>query len=187
MSMASRAYGSRRRPERTEATRAKIVGAVHGLLADGTFHSSTMEQVAERAGVSRATLYQHFRSRLDLVDAICETFDANPALVEARQSVTLDATIEQSVRFWSSEDRVLAALYGAAALDPAAQSLVERQRNDRRREMERLVRTLRLRKGTALPALMILTSYETFRELRLGGFTDEQTIAYLQDAAHRLL
>jgi AcrR family transcriptional regulator len=31
-----------------------------------------MEDVAERAGVSRATLYLHFRSRLELVDSICD-------------------------------------------------------------------------------------------------------------------
>ncbi len=62
---------------------------MRALLREGRFHESTVEQVAERAGVSRATVYQHFRSRIDLVDAICETFDLNPALIELRGAVLL--------------------------------------------------------------------------------------------------
>ena len=83
------------------------MAAVRELLAEGSFHETAVEQVAERAGVSRATLYQHFRSRLDLIDAICDTFDANPALQRLRQSVELadpDAALEETialvVRFW---------------------------------------------------------------------------------------
>ena len=35
------------------------MAAVRDLLAEGSFHESTVEEVAERAGISRATLYQH--------------------------------------------------------------------------------------------------------------------------------
>src|SRR5919197_6087043 len=82
-----RAYRTRRRPERSTETRARIMGAVRELLTEGRFHSSTVEEVADRAGISRATLYQHFRSRLELVDAMCETFDANPALLALREVI----------------------------------------------------------------------------------------------------
>src|SRR5262249_46681699 len=169
--------------------RAKIMGAVYELLAEGAFHEASVEQVAERAGVSRATLYQHYRSRVDLVDAICDTFAENPALVALRDTVELadpDAalaeTIALSIRFWASEDPVLAQLYGVEAIDPAAQALVERQRADRRSELARLARHLhragRLRQGIserrAHDLLMVLTSYETFRELRLSGLSDRR-------------
>ena len=132
-------------------------------------------------------MYQHFGSRLDLVDAICETFDANPALLELRQLVGLpDAdealarTIANTVQFWSSEDAILSQLYGVAAIDPAARDLVDRQRADRRGEMERLVRNLRdagrlrVAERRALALLLVLTSYETFRELRLAGLSQRQ-------------
>src|SRR3954470_7368929 len=157
------------------------MSAVRELLAEGAFHESTVEEVAERAGVSRATLYQHFRSRLELVDEMCDTFDANPALLALRDSVTaedplaaLAETLAYAVEFWSSEDPILSQLYGVAAIDEAAADLVERQRSDRRGEMTRLVRHLRragvLRDGmsdrTALTILMLLTSYESYRELR---------------------
>jgi AcrR family transcriptional regulator len=199
---ASSAYRTRRRPERTEQTRAKIMGAVRELLAEGTFHEAPVEEVAERAGVARATLYQHYRSRVDLVDAICDTFAVNPALLAIREAVALEdperalsETVGLCVRFWSSEDAVLGQLYGVAAIDPAAAALVERQRADRRGELERLARNLRqaraLPPGTserrALELLMVLTSYETYRELRLTGLGERQAARTLQDTARTLL
>ena len=195
-----RPYRAHSRSPRPARTRSKITEAVRELLAEGRFHESTVEEVADRAGVARATVYQHFGSRLDLVDAICETFDANPALLELRQFVELpDAdealarTIANTVRFWSSEDAILSQLYGVAAIDPAARDLVDRQRADRRGEMERLVRNLRragrLRVGErrALTLLLVLTSYETFRELRASNLSDRQTVAFLQEAAREAL
>jgi AcrR family transcriptional regulator len=200
--MPARAYRVRSRPGRGEATRERIKHAVRELLTEGTFHTSSVEQVAERAGVSRATLYQHFGSRLDLVDAICETFDENPALLELREIVespdvgeALARTIANSVRFWSTEDPVLRQLYGVAAIDPAAQDLVDRQRADRRGELERLVRNLRrsgqLAAGVderrALSLLLVLTSYDTFRELRAAGLSDRQATTLLRETAEKML
>jgi AcrR family transcriptional regulator len=199
--MSARAYRSGGNSGRSAATRERIKVAVLELLAEGTFHTSTVETVAERAGVSRATVYQHFRSRLELVDAICESFDANPALIEIRAIVelpdardALDRTVSACVRFWSSEDAVLRQLYGVAAIDSAAQDLVDRQRRDRRSELERLVGNLRSSGllgqragGRALALLLVLTSYETFSELRLAGLSDRHATATLQEAARELL
>lgn len=200
--MPTRTYHRSRRTGRSEDTRAKITAAVAELMAEGTFHESTVEQVAERAGVARATLYQHFRSRLELIDAICERFDENPALLALRQIVELPdpgaalaETMVSAVGFWSSEDPILSQLYGVAAIDAAAQELVERQRNDRRGEMTRLARHLErtgwLRDGMtarrALPLLMVLTSYETFCELRLAGASEKELVTTLQDSARELL
>ena len=173
------------------------MAAVRELLAEGRFHESTVEEVADRAGISRATLYQHFRSRLELVDAICDSFAVNPALLTLRSSVELEdpdaalaETISNTVGFWVSEDRVLGELYGAAAIDPAASDLVERQRADRRSEMVRFVRHLRragrlrpeLSERRALAIVMLLTSYETYRELR-AELPEREIAKTLQDAA----
>jgi AcrR family transcriptional regulator len=200
--VSSRPYRTRRQTGRTQATREQIMTAVRELLAEGSFHASTVEEVADRAGVARATLYQHFRSRLELVDAICETFDANPALLQLRDAVALpDAetalaeTIALTIRFWSSEDPILRELYGVAAVDPAAQALVDRQRADRRSEYDRLVhnlhRTRRLRPGLgkqrALNLLLVLSSYDAYRELREANLSDRQTITLLQETARELL
>lgn len=181
-------YTSRRRPQRTQATREKIVGAVRELLADGTFHESTVEEVAVRAGVSRATLYQHFGTREGLVDALCASFDANPALLAIRTVGDVDELIDLCVAFWASEERVLAQLYGAAAVDPAAAALVERQRADRYSELRRILRAGGLDGKRVFAELATLTSFETYRELRRGArLSQAEVVATLQCAADRAL
>jgi AcrR family transcriptional regulator len=200
--MATRAYRAQRRPSRSEQTRDRIMAAVRDLLAEGKFHESTVEEVAERAGISRATLYQHFRSRVDLVDTICDTFAVNPALVEIRDAVelpdaaaALSETIALSIRFWSSEDAILRQLYGVVAIDPAARDLVDRQREDRRSELKRLARHLKatgqlrsaMTERDALDQLMVLTSYETFRELRDAGRSEQRITQLLQESARAFL
>ena len=176
--------------------------ATRALLDEGSFHESTVEEVGERAGVSRATVYQHFPSRLELVDAICDTFAENPALLAVREAVdapdveeALGKTISNTVRFWSSEDAILKQLYGATAIDPASRDLVERQLGDRRGEMQRLARRLeesgRLLRGLdrrgALQHLLVLTGYGTYRELRQEGLSDAKLAAMLQNMARSLL
>ena len=200
--MATRAYRAQRRSTRSDATRERIMSAVRELLAEGSFHESTVEEVADRAGIARATLYQHFGSRLDLVDGICDTFAVNPALLAIRETVELPDpeealadTVSNCVRFWSSEDAILSQLYGVSAIDPAAKDLVDRQRADRRGEMQRLVRHLhttgRLRSGVserkALALLLVLTSYETFRELREAGLSDRELTKSLGETGRTLL
>jgi AcrR family transcriptional regulator len=199
----SRAYRPRRSTPTAERTKARIMTAVRELLAEGGFHEATVEEVAERAGVARATLYQHFGSRLGLVDAMCDTFGANPALLAVRDAVRLDdldralaEAIHNTVRFWASEEPVLEPLYGVAAVDPAAQALVERQRADRRGEFAVLARRLReagrlpkdLSEREALARLLLLTSFETFEELhRHAGLGERATVETLQDSARSLL
>jgi AcrR family transcriptional regulator len=198
----ARVYRTVRRSKRAEETRQKIVAAVRELLEEGRFHEATVDEVAERAGIARATLYQHFRSRLDLVDAICDTFDANPALLTIRKVVehpdpdaALADTIANTIRFWSSEDAILAQLYGVVAIDSAARDLVDRQRADRRSEMQRLIRNLSasgslqpgLNQRKALALMMLLTSYESFRELRQAGLSAREITANLQQSTRALL
>jgi AcrR family transcriptional regulator len=183
MSTAGQVYRVRGRNKRSQHTRERIMGAVRELLEEGSFHESTVEQVADRAGVSRATLYQHFRSRLDLVDAICDSFAVNPALIAIRAAEDLDELIASTVRFWASEDAILAQLYGAAAIDPAAKDFVARQRTDRRGEVERVMRLAGRTDKRSLALVMTLTSYETFSELRRAGLSDRQVTELLRDTA----
>ena len=164
------------------------MGAVRGLLEEGTFHESTVEEVARRAGVSRASLYQHFGSRLGLVDAMCETFDRNPALVALRHTDDLDELVERVVDFWAAEEPILVQLYGVAAVDPAARALVERQGRDRQSELKRVLRAAGIEGLESFAALSLLTSFETFQELRRRvGLSKREVVRQLQEAARRLV
>jgi AcrR family transcriptional regulator len=154
------------------------MGAVRELLQEGAFHQSTVEEVAARAGVSRATVYQQFGSRLGLVDAICDGLD----LTAVKEAVDVEAVIERSVAFWASEETLLEQLYGAAAVDPAAAEFVQRQTRDRHGHLETLFGR------QALPVLALLTSFETYIELRRRtGLSERRVVAFLREAATRLL
>ncbi len=59
---------ARNRDEQSE----RILSAAFGLFFDRGFEEVTMADVAEAAGVSRATVFNHFRSKQGLVDAITE-------------------------------------------------------------------------------------------------------------------
>jgi AcrR family transcriptional regulator len=197
-----RAY-RRTDPAATDATRERIVQAVRDLLEGGTFHEASVEEVAKRAGVARATVYQHFGSRLGLVDAVCDRFDENPALVELRDTVVLEdpdgalrETIALTMRFWDSEEPILRHLYGLASIDSLAAELVERQFRDRRFEMERLIANVsergalapELSRRDALRLLLVLTSFETYEQLhRHEGVSSRQATSLIQKQAARML
>lgn len=164
------------------------MATVKQLLADGRFHESTVEEVAALAGVSRATLYQHFGSRLGLVDALCDTFDENPALIAVRQTDDIGELIALVMDFWEAEEPVLRQLYGVAAVDPAARDLVERQRRDRHAELRRLLRVNRLNDRASFATLSLLTSFETYVELRrVVGLSKREVVRTAQDAAKQLV
>ena len=198
----SRVYRQRRRAESTAKTRAQIMGAVRKLLEEGTFHGASVEEIAHFAGVSRATLYQHFGSRFGLVDAICESFSENPSMAaiqaapdiaDPREAATL--MIGQAIHFWASEESLHRHLYGLAEIDESAADFVERQTADRRSVVERIVRRAAdagaLREGVsqtrARATLLVLTSFHTFEELRGAGLTLEEAERFAVSRARELL
>ena len=167
-----------RRQHQAPKSRQQVLGAVRELLQEGSFHESTVEQVAARAGVSRATVYQQFGSRVGLVDAICEGLD----LTTVKEVEDIDTLLERTTRFWASEETLLDQLYGAAAVDPAAREFVDRQTHDRHAHLRGLVG------AQALPTLALLTSFETYLELRRrAGLSERRVVAFLQEAGAKLL
>lgn len=165
-----------------------MLAAVRELLEEGAFHASTVEQVAERAEVSRATVYGHFRSRVGLVDAVCELFDQSPALAAVRRAGDVDSFVAAVVEFWATEEKLLVQLYGAAAVDPAAADFVRRQRADRYGEVRRLLRLLGRDGAQAFAGLAAITSFETYLELRRhAGRPKGAVVGDLRHAAHALL
>lgn len=60
------------RQEHREATRRRIITAAHQVFVDKGYQRATIEGVLKVAGVSRATLYQHFDSKGALMSAASE-------------------------------------------------------------------------------------------------------------------
>ena len=198
----SRVYRQRRRAESTAKTRAQIMDAVRGLLEEGTFHATSVEEIAQLAGVSRATLYQHFGSRFGLVDAICESLSANPSMIaiqaapdlaDPREAAAL--MVGQGIRFWASEELLHRHLYGLAEIDQSAADFVERQTADRRSVVERIVQRAAkdgalgegVSEAQARATLLVLTSFHTFEELRAAGLTLKETERFAVSRTQELL
>lgn len=171
-------------------TRAAIMAAVEELLIEGSFHEATVEEVAARAGVARATLYQHFGSRNGLVDSICDTLEAKPSLQAIRQAARLDdpvAALREAMRaitrFWAENEPLHRYSYGIIGVDPAAKAFVDRQTADRREVLrsilDRLPKVGRADLELAVAALLVLTSFPTFEELTVNGGLSEAATASL--------
>ena len=166
------------RKRRAPESRSRVMGAVRELLQEGAFHESTVEQVAARAGVSRATVYQQFGSRVGLVDAICDSLD----LSAVKSSPDIPTLLRRTTDFWAREETLLAQLYDAAAVDPAAREFVTRQTRDRYQHLPHWV------DSRGVPILGVLTSFETYVELRRrAGLSQRQVVAHLQRAAAQLI
>jgi len=55
-----------------EQRRAQVITAAREAFLASGYHAASMEEIAERAGVSKPVLYQHFPGKLDLYLAILE-------------------------------------------------------------------------------------------------------------------
>ena len=66
------------------ATRARIVDAAVGLFYGEGVRSVSVDAVAEKAGVTKRTLYYHFKSKDDLVAAYLEARDQPTLALYAR-------------------------------------------------------------------------------------------------------
>ena len=92
-----------------ERTRKKLLRAARRLFADHGYADTSAEDIAERAGVTRGTLYYHFRDKRELFQSLCEELEsecteritravlsAGPVEAQARQATraALDAFLE---------------------------------------------------------------------------------------------
>ncbi len=58
-----------------QSTRSKIVGAAEELFYEHGLRSVSVDAIAERAGVTKRTLYYHFDSKDDLIEAYLQARD----------------------------------------------------------------------------------------------------------------
>ena len=81
--MAKRAYNNRNRELKRDEARENIIRTMVSLLASGK-DDIPVSEIAEQAGVSRRSVYQHFPDKQARIQAISDWVDAN-----AKAAVTL--------------------------------------------------------------------------------------------------
>jgi AcrR family transcriptional regulator len=178
--MANRSYTVARRRTRPASVN-RVLEAAERLIRDDAFHTATMDELAAAAGVSRATVFNRFGSKLGVLQALFARAMEGPQVDAIREAMqiedpvaALEAAIGASCAVWDVEGYIHEQLQAIVVLEPDASALIEEQKQDQRADLQKLVRRLsksgRLRPGMgeprALATLHTLTSLETFLWLR---------------------
>lgn len=179
--MSPRAYRLGRREVTVEETRERVLSAATAIFSDSGFFGATLDDVALRAGVARATVYYQFKSKFGLLEAtIAHVLEASPSVERMRKAGAhpdaiegLGIYIQEACKFWARDFTFFRNIIGLAAIDPEA-ALAADQYNARRREalvwtVKRLDDQGRLRTGVsqrqALDTIWMLTSFRSFDHL----------------------
>ena len=200
--MATRSYtASQRRGDPKSVDR--VLEAAERLIDDDAFHAATMDQLAGAAGVSRATVFNRFGSKLGVLEALFTRGMEGPEMEAIQEALALEepiaaleGAIEASCVIWERYGRVHEQLQAIAILEPQARALCLRQKDEQRADLQALTRRLsragQLRSGVsetrATATFHMLTSLETFLWLRRSyGLSLRQTGETITDLARTLL
>lgn len=187
---------------RADRTVTRVLDAAEELVRAGQFHTATMDTLAEHAGVSRATLFARFGSRLGVLESLNVRCAGSPeiAALEAALAVDdpveqLDALIDASCGVWEHWGDVQRHLRAIVVLEPDVRPLIEEQRQFQRTSLHTLAKRLGQRglladgvsPARAAVALHTLTGLEAFVELRLEGkLSFNETIETIRRLARSL-
>ncbi|AUY50270.1 TetR/AcrR family transcriptional regulator [Streptomyces sp. CB01881] len=168
--MSPRSYRMGQRQADVDETRARIVAAARGQLAGtGTL---SLDAVAKRADVARATVYYQFGSKTGLLEAVCDALAAEGGMARLAEAFTLpgpwpavDRFVEVMGGFWAVDRVCTRRLRALAALDEEVGRVIA-ARDARRREGARvLAARLDGAPQDAAALLFVLTGFETFDAL----------------------
>jgi AcrR family transcriptional regulator len=199
--VATRPYTGRRRtvPDSVE----RVLEAAERLIRENAFHSATMDELAEAAGVSRATIFNRFGSKLGVLHSLFIRANEAPEMEAIRDALeikdpveSLEASIDAACAIWETQGFIHEQLEAIVVLEPGASALVDQQREEQRTDLEGLVRRLararKLRPGLgearAGATLHMLTSLESYLRLRREhGLSQRQARETIAELARTLL
>lgn len=177
-----RSYDMRKRGRAAADTHARIIEAAHRLLNQRDGGALALQEVADAAGVSRATIYKSVGSRRDLLAAVFEDqgrllgFDRVLAAMRFEDPArAIVATVRESCRAWAVMPDAIRKTLALAVIDAEVGELVQQYERYRRAELAGLARRAslgvvlraRLRVSEAAATLALLTSFPAFDQLRL--------------------
>jgi AcrR family transcriptional regulator len=190
-------------PRRRTSSSDRVLAAAEALLREDAYSSTTMEELAAAAGVSRATVFNRFGSKLGVLQALFTRCMQSPEMTALQGALdiedplaALDAVIDAACVTWEAHGFIHEQLQAIVVLEPDLSALVDQQRNEQRDDLQRLTRRLAraglLRPGLgearAISALHMLTSLESFLMLRREhGLSLRQTRETITELARTLL
>jgi AcrR family transcriptional regulator len=168
------------RRELVKTTRNRILAAASRLLRERGANGFSMDVLAKEAGVARATVYEHFRSKRALLDELASSTTRTLVLDGEADAVTDPLTALRDMlgavcRHWSAHDETIRDLRTLVAATGATPALGGLDNAYLRRLVEAIAAAGQLRArwsiDDAVDALAVLTSHATFERLRCSGST----------------
>jgi AcrR family transcriptional regulator len=173
--MSPRPYRLGRRQTDIDEGRRRILHAARDLLAESEHYATfTVDAVAERADVARATVYYQFGSKTGLLEALCDSLAERGGMAQLSRAFTtpdpdeaLRLLVTAFARFWGVDRLVMRRLRALAALDPVVATVINARDERRRLAIKTLLdrRTDVANPAQALRVTHMLTSFETYDAL----------------------
>jgi AcrR family transcriptional regulator len=171
------------RRELVRATRARIIEAAARLTRERGASGFSMDVLAKEAGVARATVYEHFRSKRAVLDELASSISRSVTMEESKSAtadplVALRDLLGAVCRHWAEHEERMNGLRTLTALTGGEQGTDSIDERQLRRLVESLAAGGQMRGhwtvDEATDALGALTSYDTYERLRRGRRTPEE-------------
>jgi AcrR family transcriptional regulator len=173
--MSPRPYNLGQRREAIDQGRLQVLDAARSLLAQPGGSAFTVDAVARRAGVARATVYYQFGSKSGLLEAVCDHLAELGGLAGLPSAFTdpdprhgLDVFVGCFGRFWAADRAATRRLRALAVLDPEVGAVIAARDQRRRDGLAALAGRLpdpSPDQGHVVRVLTALTSFELFDAL----------------------
>jgi AcrR family transcriptional regulator len=200
--MTPRSYRLGRRQAAVDRTRARILKAARAVLARGG--ELSIDAVARRARVTRATVYQRFGSRPKLLQALFDDlahegslWDLGKVFQVPDPSLALAQFIAKFGHFWTVHRALQRRLTALGALDAVFHRTLRARQEWRREGLKVIVARVRARQREgaqstlaahdAIDLLFTLTSFDSFDTLAGTERTPEQVTPLVMDVARKVL
>jgi AcrR family transcriptional regulator len=173
--MTPRPYSSHERQRTVDAGRDRILAAALEVMQEGDLTEFSLDAVANRAGITRMTVYNQFGSKAGLFEELFDllvtrgAFSEMPAIfTEKDVGAAFDAFVAVFGRFYTENRPVMAKMRAAAGSDPDLDAAMRKRNERRKRGIETLVQRLGKEHQPSVPAaelvtaLDVLLSFNTF-------------------------
>ena len=136
-------------PRRRTSSSDRVLSAAEALIRKDAYSSTTMEELAAAAGVSRATVFNRFGSKLGVLQALFTRCMQSPEMTALQGALdiedplaALDTVIDAACVTWEAHGFIHEQLQAIVILEPDLSALVDQQRNEQRDDLQRLTRRL---------------------------------------------
>ena len=171
-------------------TRARILDAAREIIVGDGYGEFSLERVAERADVVRATIYYQFGSRSGLLEALVGATEERGEIHRTREEDhTVRDLLDRVIRIWEVDGDIIRAFLSMGVADPQTSDVISRHQAGRRQRIVELVDEfeaaghLRGDRQDAVDLLWLLTDFHSYDFLRRRTDRDVADVRRLLELA----